>query len=56
MRPRTPIHLLDEMRFHLDQSLRTGILQWQELAHLEFQDLINLVYARNAFREEMRDG
>ena len=52
MRPKKPIHMLNEAQFHLDQSLRTGILEWQELAHLEFQDLMKLAYARNISHKE----
>ena len=42
----------DEMHFYLNQSLETGILYWQELAYLDFQDLILLVRRKNAFTEE----
>lgn len=52
MRPKKLHHVLDETQFHLDQSLQTGILQWQELAHLEFQDLMKLAYARSASPDE----
>lgn len=30
----------DEKRLYLDRSLSTGIFQWQEMAHFDFQDLI----------------
>ena len=56
MRPKKLAHILDETGFHLDQSLQTGILQWQELAHLQFRDLMKLVYARNVLPEEMGDN
>ena len=32
----------NEKRFYLDRSLATGIFSWQEMAHLDFQELIEL--------------
>ncbi|GEM_PF-6621555 len=37
---------------YLKESLSTGILEWQELAQIDFQDLIHIVREKNIFWEE----
>ena len=52
MRPKKPEHILSEISFHLDQSLMTGIFNWQELGYLDFQNLIELTHAKNSSTKE----
>lgn len=51
MNPRRPSEE-NEKRSYLDRSLATGIFQWQEMAHLDFQDLIKLARKNNLDFEE----
>lgn len=52
MRPKDTICPSDEPHFYLSQGLSTGIVHWQELAQLDFQDLIRLTQAKYMLTEE----
>ena len=42
----------DEKRSYRNQGLATGIFHWQELGHLDFQDLIELARTNDSEPEE----
>jgi len=52
MRPKRFVHPSAELESQLEQSRATGILDWQELAHLDFQYLIELAQSRTRMGEE----
>ena len=43
----------DEKRFYLNRSQTTGIFHWQEFAHLDFQDLIEMAREKDFYFEEL---
>lgn len=47
MRLNRHIHPAHEIESHFEQSRITGILNWQELAHLDFEKFIEVTRARN---------
>ncbi len=53
--PKQPRHLEDEKAVCLEKSMSTGILDWQELGHLDFKDLISQTRERNFYSEELDD-
>ena len=42
----------DEQRSYLHRSLATGIFHWQEMAHMDFQELFELTRDNELFSEE----
>ncbi len=51
MNPKEPSEE-NERRSYLDRSLATGVFHWQEMGHLDFQDLIELARENNLDSEE----
>ncbi len=47
------LHDENEKRLYLDQSRATGIFDWQEMAHLDFQNLIELAREKNTLSDEL---
>lgn len=47
------LHDENEKRLYLDQSRATGIFDWQEMAHLDFQELVELVRKSGPYLEEI---
>ncbi len=46
------LHDENEKRLYLDQSRATGIFDWQEMAHLDFQELIELARQNKPISQE----
>ena len=51
MRPKKSVEE-DEKHAYLNQSLATGIFDWQEMAHLDFQELVELARKSGSYLEE----
>ena len=43
----------DEKYAYLNQSLATGIFNWQEMAHMDFQELVELARKNGPYFEEI---
>ncbi len=55
MRPKQHEQIPDESQIYLERSRETGIWEWQELAHLDFQDLIELARDNSVHKESEYD-
>lgn len=53
MNPKSPKHLEDERDLVFEQSRSTGIVNWQELGHMDFKDLIHFTRQKNALFEDL---
>ncbi|MBI3999661.1 MAG: hypothetical protein HY351_03515 [Candidatus Omnitrophica bacterium] len=53
MRPKRLDLTSSNIEEYFKKSLETGILNWQEMAHLDFQELVELARKSGSYLEEI---
>ena len=51
--PKPSRHQDDSGEIYVKESLSTGIFEWQELAQVDFKELINLARQKSKLSEEL---